>query len=519
MLVECDRCGAPLDVTDGQRFVKCGYCRGTQATEQLRTTETNTPDGWKPPDVWHAPEHRRAEFPHPMRLANDARPMGRFGTVAVVLGVSVAIGAVVSGLVGKRRLPWSGVDANAPPWLGVIDIGPAFPVRFDRPGIVRGTTIDGSRIAASCRGHFGRAPHARLRLRQHSVVGVTTASNADLTMALRMPDGSFRCDDDHGEGMNPLIQGAFDPGDYGVWIGAFNADATTVFTLTVEVRATGVGALANGLAPDAPAQFGRVDLDTAHGGAFSHSGTAAGSVDAHTLTSTCRGYFAPAPSVTLDLHRPRYVAITTVGTADLTAMVRDPHGVTTCDDDSGYGSNPRLASMLAAGTYQVWIGTYSQSQSSPYTLTVASETATAEENVLAPGEPPTFGVVDLAGDAGEHTFRGLAIGRVDATNAPLEPPAGALLVDPACRGGFPAGPTVALRSSSRLRVSLGVRAQDAISVLVRPPDGRLMCLESRSRSVSHELDARPGETLLWIGTTERERNVAYVLAVGGSANK
>ena len=51
---------------------------------------------------------------------------------------------------------------------------------------------------------------------------MTTTSSEDLTMVLRDSSGALRCDDDSGEGTNPLITATLAPGVYQVWIGTYH---------------------------------------------------------------------------------------------------------------------------------------------------------------------------------------------------------------------------------------------------------------------------------------------------------
>ena len=62
MLIECDHCGAPLDVKEGARTSKCRYCGKTSQIKGLRTVALETPKDWQPPKTWTPPDHMPA--PH-----------------------------------------------------------------------------------------------------------------------------------------------------------------------------------------------------------------------------------------------------------------------------------------------------------------------------------------------------------------------------------------------------------------------------------------------------------------------
>lgn len=55
MLIECNNCGAPLDVKTKERIVKCAYCGVQTQLAEARTVAAATPEGWKPPQQWQAP--------------------------------------------------------------------------------------------------------------------------------------------------------------------------------------------------------------------------------------------------------------------------------------------------------------------------------------------------------------------------------------------------------------------------------------------------------------------------------
>jgi hypothetical protein len=60
MLIECDHCGAPLDVKEGSSTSKCRYCGKTSQVQSLRTVAVETPKDWQPPKTWTPPEHMPA---------------------------------------------------------------------------------------------------------------------------------------------------------------------------------------------------------------------------------------------------------------------------------------------------------------------------------------------------------------------------------------------------------------------------------------------------------------------------
>jgi hypothetical protein len=56
MLLECESCGAPLDVAENTAVVRCHYCGRSATVEQFRKVAPTTPAGFVPPAQWTPPE-------------------------------------------------------------------------------------------------------------------------------------------------------------------------------------------------------------------------------------------------------------------------------------------------------------------------------------------------------------------------------------------------------------------------------------------------------------------------------
>src|SRR6266545_1263766 len=121
MLVECDNCGAPLDVKDSQRFAACSYCRVTSRVQSMKTMATQTPTDWKPPQAWTPPPH---VSPKPLAyVPARSRPGGGIGGFAFA---------------GKaRRRAAEQMNPQGAPLLGVVDLGATPSTTLSR----RGSTV------------------------------------------------------------------------------------------------------------------------------------------------------------------------------------------------------------------------------------------------------------------------------------------------------------------------------------------------------------------------------------------
>jgi hypothetical protein len=107
MLIECDNCGAPLDVTGDAATSRCHYCGKTSEVKRLKTVATETPEGWVPPKAWTPPEH--TSLPREPLLYRPMRAIGRIVSFWLTFG-----GIVVVGLVGWRVSTAVQQAANAP---------------------------------------------------------------------------------------------------------------------------------------------------------------------------------------------------------------------------------------------------------------------------------------------------------------------------------------------------------------------------------------------------------------------
>ncbi|MBX3251685.1 MAG: hypothetical protein KF901_31195 [Myxococcales bacterium] len=114
MLVECSKCGAPLDVKQGERLARCNYCDATTRVGQTRTIAVVTPAQWAPPQVWTPPP--QSGLPGQALAYHQTRKVVRgvmtmvivFTVLSVVLpilifvGVSVSVCSSVGSSVGSR---------------------------------------------------------------------------------------------------------------------------------------------------------------------------------------------------------------------------------------------------------------------------------------------------------------------------------------------------------------------------------------------------------------------------------
>lgn len=99
-----------------------------------------------------------------------------------------------------------------------------------------------------------------------------------------------------------------------------------------------------------------------------------GSLDANSISGSCRGFISSAPDVRLHYDAGSAPLIISVAaSADTTLVVNGPDGSWYCDDDSGArGLNPMVRfNEPQAGRYEIWIGTYANASLQPAELHIS----------------------------------------------------------------------------------------------------------------------------------------------------
>jgi hypothetical protein len=271
--------------------------------------------------------------------------------------------------------PVAAQDTSAEPAYETVRLSTGFSPDPYTVELSSGGSIDAETLSSECRGYIANAPDVRLIY--ESSIGelpliIKVESDADTTLVVNAPNGSWYCDDDTGGGLNPLMR-FVDPegGRYEIWVGTYSdsnlEDATLSFSELDSTITT---------SPD-------TSLDPTYGTANLSSGftpdphtvklRSGGSVDASNLGDSCRGYIATAPDYRVNYDGGSLpLIISAHADADVTLVVNDPGGNWVCDDDSGEGLNPSLRfEKPRSGQYDVWIGTYSDTSNENATLSVS----------------------------------------------------------------------------------------------------------------------------------------------------
>lgn len=136
-------------------------------------------------------------------------------TITVAACVALAVAA-----------PAGAQDISADPTYETVRLDAGFE---DDPYLVElqaGGSMDASDLGGACTGLIADAPDVRLIYSSGSLPLILgNVSESDTTIVVNGPDGRWYCDDDGGEGVDPLL--VFDEpqsGQYDIWVGTY-ADA------------------------------------------------------------------------------------------------------------------------------------------------------------------------------------------------------------------------------------------------------------------------------------------------------
>jgi hypothetical protein len=244
--------------------------------------------------------------------------------------------------------------------------------------------MQASQIAgANCRGSITQRPdHIFVAQGGYSMLKILASSTQDTTLIVRTPSGQFLCDDDGGEGVNPMIQGQFGAGTYQIWVGSYrqgtNHPYRLGFTEMANVTTSSLGVsgrpavqVQTNVPAVGPSNYGHVSLRPGFvPDPHNVRGVSGGSMPASNLGGQCRGFISQRPDHTFRAQGNfNILRVMARSNADTTLVVRDAQGRVFCDDDSGGNRNPMVVLQpMSAGNYDVWIGSYQRGTNARYTL-------------------------------------------------------------------------------------------------------------------------------------------------------
>jgi len=302
-----------------------------------------------------------------MRSSNFGRTLGGFFLAGGLLAASAAWAAASGGQ--KYNAPV--VDTSQRATYGEISLGSGFTPDPYRVDLFSGGGVDATNIASGCVGMVARSPDFQLDYDAGSlplIFGVTSAN--DTTLVINGPNGQWYCDDDGGDGTNPLMS-ISNPqsGIYDVFIGAYGGNGAPAQLYITELtsrayngggnenRSSGSGYPSSALT----AISGERSLSAGFSpDPYRIAILSGGRIDASGVASGCVGMISEAPDFQLTYQAgslPLRFGVEAGG--DTTLVINGPDGQWYCNDDSGGRTDPEVTFRKPqSGTYDVWIGAY-----------------------------------------------------------------------------------------------------------------------------------------------------------------
>ena len=310
-------------------------------------------------------------------------------TSAIALMVATAGSALAAPQAGKGQRP--ALDTTLTAHYGEYYLDAGFQPDPYVVDIYSGGDVNANVLGGSCTGMVSNGPDVQITYDAGTLpLSFSVESDTDTTLVINGPDGRWSCDDDSGEGVNPLVTYHAPPtGVYDIYIGAYGGNSGSGRLLVSELGRTTSYTSSNskgGGASDVPlvdstarATYGEISLNAGFtGDPRTVRITSGGSVQASSVASGCAGFVAYAPDYQLTYSSGSLPLIFSVdSSSDTTLMINGPDGQWYCDDDSGNaGSNPQVRfNSPRSGVYDVWVGSYSSGGGATATLGISELTS------------------------------------------------------------------------------------------------------------------------------------------------
>ncbi|MEM1042481.1 MAG: hypothetical protein AAGI91_07605 [Bacteroidota bacterium] len=275
-------------------------------------------------------------------------------------------------------------DISAQPLYGTVTLSAGFQPDPHRSSVVAGGTSENPVNGAGCVGYLNmERPDLDLNYTAGSYpLRISVDSSTDTALLINQPDGSWVCDDDGGDGSDPLVVFS-EPqsGNYNIWVTTYNANAQSDAVVSI-TEAGSRQATASSGSPNIGAQplYGTMTLSSGFQPDPQVNTIQAGGSSANPISGAgCVGYInLERPDLDLNFTPGAYPLYIYVRAAsDTTLLVNLPDGSWVCSDDAT-GSNPMVQlSQPMAGNYNIWVGTYQAGATQQATVYV-SEVAPAK---------------------------------------------------------------------------------------------------------------------------------------------
>lgn len=130
----------------------------------------------------------------------------------------------------------SAQDYSLEPTFGSVSLEAGFAPDPHTVTLGSGGSIDASSLGNDCNGYIADAPDYRLHYSGGSLPLIFSVdSDADTTLVVNAPDGSWHCDDDGGnQSLNPMVRFEKpESGRYDIWVGTYGDSSVEAAVLHV----------------------------------------------------------------------------------------------------------------------------------------------------------------------------------------------------------------------------------------------------------------------------------------------
>ena len=262
----------------------------------------------------------------------------------------------------------SGLNAAGEPAYGTRAFVPGFaPPQFSIDLVSGGANdVTSLQLGDNCLGYAAEDPDFVVELADDfERITILVDSRLDTTLIVNTPNGSWACNDDT-NGLNPaVVLRDAAAGQYQIWIGSYEQDASGISTLWV--TEDGPEALpTTSTGPDRMQlpTWGEFALSPGFDPADHAKQVMAGGrnlVTDFVAAEGCAGYVAEAPDFSFTLSDAfEEIWFSAHSPANITMLLNAADGEWHCRDDF-LGTDPSISfSDAAAGRYDIWIGSYEE---------------------------------------------------------------------------------------------------------------------------------------------------------------
>lgn len=123
---------------------------------------------------------------------------------------------------------------------------PAIPISIETGFLPDPRTVNGTAggprsagtLSPNCRGYIPQTPqHVVTLTTAFSNLRIISRANGDTTLAVHLPDGTYRCADDD-DGFNPIVSGQFPAGPIEIYVGTYSSGTNIPYVLGLTERSS-----------------------------------------------------------------------------------------------------------------------------------------------------------------------------------------------------------------------------------------------------------------------------------------